>query len=124
MADLFPAHTTETAPAEARPALPAALNQLGFVPTVMAKFAEAPLLLQAYQTAAAFFDKTSFSPTERLVVLLTASYLNNYDFCMSAHSWGAGHQGLDADVIAALREGALLMTSGSKPCGSSFGRLF
>jgi alkylhydroperoxidase family enzyme len=79
----------ETAPEEARPALTTALKQLGFVPTMMAKFAEAPLLLQAYQMAAGFFDKTSFGPAERLVVLLTASYQNNCDFCMSAHSWGA-----------------------------------
>jgi hypothetical protein len=28
---------------------------------------------------------------------------------MSAHSWGAGRQGLDADVIAALREGQPLV---------------
>jgi len=108
MADLFPAHTIDTAPQEARQALATTLERLGFVPTMMAKFAEAPLLLQAYQTAAGFFDKTSFSPTERLVVLLTASYLNNCDFCMSAHSWGAGRQGLDADVVAALREGRTL----------------
>jgi AhpD family alkylhydroperoxidase len=104
MADLFPAHT-ETAPEEARPALAAVLKRLGFVPTMMAKFAEAPLLLDAYQTAAGFFDKTSFSPTERQVVLLTASYLNNCDFCMSPHSWGAG---LDAGVVAALCEGRAL----------------
>jgi AhpD family alkylhydroperoxidase len=109
MTDLFPVHTIETAPEEARPALTTALTQLGFVPTMMAKFAEAPLLLQGYQTAAGFFDKTSFSPIERLVVLLTASYLNNCDFCMSAHSWGAGRQGLDSDVITALREGTPLV---------------
>src|SRR6266567_1733756 len=53
MADLFPAHTPETAPEEARPALTATQKQLGFIPTMMAKFAEAPLLLQAYQTASA-----------------------------------------------------------------------
>jgi AhpD family alkylhydroperoxidase len=91
MTGLFPVHTIETAPEEARPAL----TQLGFVPTMMAKFADAPLLLQGYQTAAGLFDKTSFSSIERLVVLLTASYLNNCDFCMSAHSWGAGRQGLE-----------------------------
>lgn len=108
MADLFPAHTPETAPEEARAALTGTLKQLGFVPTMMAKFAEAPLLLQAYQTAAGFFDQTSFSKTERLVVLLTASYQNNCDFCMSAHSWGATRQGLDADLIADLREGRTL----------------
>jgi hypothetical protein len=62
VADVFPAHTTETAPEKARSALATALKQLGFVPTMMAKVAEAPLLLQAYQTAAGFFDKTSFSP--------------------------------------------------------------
>jgi AhpD family alkylhydroperoxidase len=75
---------------------------------MMAKFAEAPLLLQAYQTAAGFSDQTSFTPSERLVVLLTASYENNCDFCMSAHSWGAARQGLDADLIADLREGRTL----------------
>ena len=105
MTVLFPAHTIETAPEEARSALASALKQLGFVPTMMAKFAEAPLLLQAYQMAYGLFDQTSFSPTERLIVQLTASYLNNCDFCMSAHSWAAGRHGLDGDVIAALREG-------------------
>jgi AhpD family alkylhydroperoxidase len=40
--------------------------------------------------------------------LLTASYQNNCDFCMSAHSWGAARQGLDADLVAALREGRTL----------------
>lgn len=104
MTDLFPAHTPETAPDEARAALATALTQLGFVPTMMAKFAEAPLLLHAYQMAADLFDRTSFSAIERLVVLLTVSDLNNCDFCMSAHSWGARRQGLNADVIAALRE--------------------
>jgi AhpD family alkylhydroperoxidase len=78
---------------------------------MMAKFAEAPLLLRGYQTAAGFFDQTSFSPTERLVVLLAASLENNCDFCMSAHSWGAVRQGLDADLIAALREGRVLTDS-------------
>ena len=108
MPNLFPAHTTETAPEDARAALTTALKKLGFIPTMMAKFAEAPLLLQAYQTAAGFFDKTSFTPTERLVVLLTASYENNCDFCMSAHSWGGARQGLDSDLIDALREGRVL----------------
>jgi AhpD family alkylhydroperoxidase len=108
MSGLFPAHTPETAPEEARPALATALRQLGFVPTMMAKFAEAPLLLQAYQSAAGFFDQTSFTASERLVVLLTASYENNCDFCMSAHSWGAARQGLDADLVADLRAGRTL----------------
>jgi hypothetical protein len=52
MPRLFPAHATEAAPEEARPALTAALEQLGLVPAMIAKFAEAPLPLQVHQTAA------------------------------------------------------------------------
>ena len=55
MADLFPAHTIETAPEEARPALAAVLKRLGFVPTMMAKFAEAPLLLESLSDGGGFF---------------------------------------------------------------------
>jgi len=69
MANEFPLHTIETAPDEVRPALEAALASIGFVPTMLAKFAEAPALLQAYQAASPMFDKTSLTPTERLVVV-------------------------------------------------------
>jgi len=59
--------------------LKAALGSLNFIPTMLAKFAEAPALLQAYQAASSLLDKTSFSSTERLVVVMTASYANNCD---------------------------------------------
>jgi AhpD family alkylhydroperoxidase len=81
---------------------------MGFIPSMMAKFAEAPPLLMGYQALAPFFDKTSFDPAERLVVYLVASYRHNCDFCMSAHSWFARRQGIDEEVITALREGRSL----------------
>lgn len=101
----FPAHTVETAPEEAQAPMAKMQAQLGFVPTMLAKFAEAPALLTGYQTLSPIFDKTSFNPTERLVVFLTASYRHNCDFCMTAHSWGARRQGIDEGVVKALREG-------------------
>ncbi len=104
----FPAHTVDTAPAEVRGAMANMQKNLGFIPTMLAKFAEAPALLMGYQALAPFFEKTSFTTIERLVVLLTASYRHNCDFCMSAHSWGARRQGLDEDVLAALRAGGRL----------------
>jgi AhpD family alkylhydroperoxidase len=111
MTEMFPAHTIETAPDDVRPALQAIQQKMGFIPSMLAKFAEAPPLLMGYQALAPFFDKTSLDPSERLVVYLVASHRHNCDFCMSAHSWGARRQGIDEATIAALREGGPL----SKP---------
>jgi AhpD family alkylhydroperoxidase len=108
MTEMFPAHTIETAPDEVRPAMQATQKGMGFIPSMLAKFAEAPPLLMGYQALAPFFDKTVFSPAERLVVYLVASCRHNCDFCMSAHSWGARKQGIDEEIITALREGRSL----------------
>ena len=108
MSEMFPTHTVETAPDEVRPVMQAMQQRMGFIPSMAAKFAEAPSLLMGYRTLEPFFDKTSFDPTERLVVYLTASYRHNCDFCMSAHSWAARRQGIDEEVVVALREGRSL----------------
>ena len=105
MVEDFPAHTLETAAEEVRASIARMQAQMGFVPTMLAKFAEAPALLTGYQTLAPFFEKTSLDPTERLVVFLVASYRHHCDFCMTAHSWGARRQGIDEGVVQALREG-------------------
>lgn len=111
MSETFPAHTIETAPDEVRPAMQAMQQRMGFIPSMLAKFAEAPPLLMGYQALVPFFDKTSLSPTERLVVYLVASYRHNCDFCMTAHSWGARQQGIDEEIVSALREGRSLSDS-------------
>jgi AhpD family alkylhydroperoxidase len=108
MTKQFPAHTVDTAPEEVRSAMTAMQQNMGFVPSMLAKFAEAPPLLMAYQALAPFLEKTSLSSTERLVLVMTASYRHNCDFCMTAHSWGARRQGVDAGVIEALRAGQKL----------------
>jgi AhpD family alkylhydroperoxidase len=108
MTDPFPAHTVETAPEEVRDALTTTMAKIGFLPSMLAKFAEAPALLRGYQAVAPAFDTTSLTPTERLVVSMTASYIHDCDFCMSAHSWGARRQGIDPNIVAALRAGQSL----------------
>jgi AhpD family alkylhydroperoxidase len=108
MTNPFPAHTVETAPEEIRDALTTTIAKIGFVPSMLAKFAEAPALLRGYQALAPAFDTTSLTPTERFVVLMTASYTHDCDFCMSAHSWGARRQDIDANIVAALRTGQSL----------------
>lgn len=108
MTDPFPEHTVETAPEEVREALTTTIAKIGFLPSMLAKFAEAPALLRGYRAVVPVFDTTSFTPTERFVVLMTASYMHDCDFCMSAHSWGARRQNIDPEIVAALRAGLSL----------------
>ena len=105
MDTLFPLHTIESAPEEVRDALKSMQERMGFLPTMAAKHAEAPPLLNAYLAAAPFFEKTSLTPTERTVVLMAASHRQNCDFCMTAHGWGAQRQGMDDGTLSALRSG-------------------
>ena len=104
----FPVHTLESAPAAARPILEQAKKGLGFVPNLFGTFATSPALLEAYAAVGAAFDKTSLTPTERQVVLLTTSFENNCSYCMAAHSTISGMQGVDAAVVQALRSGEVI----------------
>ena len=99
------AHTLETAPAAAMDTLAAAKKGLGFVPNLFAVMAEAPTLLKAYTTLSRFFDETSLSATERQVVLLTVSYVNDCQYCIAAHTVIAGMQKVPTDVVQAVRDG-------------------
>lgn len=101
----FPQHTIDAAPQGARPILEGAQKALGFVPNLYATMADAPTLLEGYTTLSGIFDKTSLSPTERQVVLLSASYENRCDYCMAAHTVISGLQKVPQDVVDALRNG-------------------
>ncbi|MEM7305094.1 MAG: carboxymuconolactone decarboxylase family protein [Planctomycetota bacterium] len=102
----FPVHTQDSAPDRAKPILEGAQRAMGFVPNLYGTFAGSPALLEAYTALSKAFDSTSFTATERQVVLLTASFENGCDYCMAAHSTIAGMQKVPADVVEALREGA------------------
>jgi hypothetical protein len=69
MTNPFPLHTGESAPETVRGAMESLQTRMGFISAMLAKFAEAPALLTAYQAAAPIFDKTSLTPAERIVVL-------------------------------------------------------
>jgi len=108
MSNPFPLHTTDTAPEIVRADLETMQTRMGFLPSMAGKLAEAPQLLMAYLAAAPFFEQTSLTPAERTVVLMAASHRQNCDFCMTAHSWGAQRQGMDAETLTALRDAAAL----------------
>jgi uncharacterized peroxidase-related enzyme len=98
-------HSADSAPSAARPILAAAQQKLGFVPNLYAGLANAPAALEAYIALAGFFDKTSLTPIERQVVLLTVSEVNGCEFCVAAHSLISKKMvGMPESVVAAIRD--------------------
>jgi len=101
----FPVHDLDTAPDAAKETLADARKAYGFLPNLLAVMAEAPALLKSYRAVADLFDETSFSPSERQVVLLTTSYENDCEYCVAVHSVLAGMQKVPDDVVRAIRQG-------------------
>ncbi|SEN36210.1 uncharacterized peroxidase-related enzyme [Roseovarius tolerans] len=99
----FPTHTMDSAPADAKPILQAALKGYGFVPNLYATMAEAPAILEGYTTLSAIFGKTDLSETERQIILMTNNRLNGCKYCMAAHTTLSQMSGVPEDVIMALR---------------------
>jgi uncharacterized peroxidase-related enzyme len=99
----YPVNTIDTAPEAARPILTAAQKGFGFVPNLLAVMSTAPALLEGYMTLARIFDASSFSATERQIVLLAASRENGCAYCISVHSALAGMQKVPAEVVNAIR---------------------
>jgi AhpD family alkylhydroperoxidase len=53
---------------------------------MMAIFANNPAVLQGYLALDAVFEKGSFTPRERQIILLAASVENHCNYCAAAHS--------------------------------------
>jgi len=100
----FPVHTVDTAPVASRDTLAEVAKLYGFTPNLLAVMADAPSSLKAYLQLNQLMSETSFTATERQIVLMTTSYENNCDYCMAAHSGIAAMQGVPEDVIASLRD--------------------
>ena len=99
----FKTHTIDSAPEGSKAILQGAQDALQFVPNLYATMAEAPALLEGYTTLANIFDKTSFTETERQIVLMTNNLLNGCTYCMSAHTALSKMGGVPDDVIESLR---------------------
>ena len=100
---LFDIHTKETAQEKSAELLATAEKTYGFIPNLLGIFAESPATLKAYRTIGQIFDESSFSATERQLVILTVSRLNDCRYCVAAHSTVAEMQNVPADVIEAIR---------------------
>ena len=99
----FTIHTQETAPSAAVETLKSVEQGYGFLPNLLGVFAESPATLDAYLSLSQQFDRSSFSPTERQVVILAISRFNECHYCVAAHSTIADMQNVPAEVVDAIR---------------------
>jgi uncharacterized peroxidase-related enzyme len=103
--NLFKPQTIESAPAASKPILENIKKGFGFIPNLMATFAESPVVLEGYMTLDTIWNKGTLSPSERQLILLTASVENNCDYCKAAHSTIAkGMLKVSPEVVKAIRE--------------------
>ena len=101
----FDVHTTDTAPAAAKPLLESAQAKYGFLPNLLGVMAESPALLEAYMAAQDVFrTKTELTPTEQEIVLLTVAVTNGCEYCASAHTAIGTMGNVPADVLNAVRD--------------------
>jgi uncharacterized peroxidase-related enzyme len=93
----------DAAPASVKATLDDVRKRYGFLPNLYRVFAQAPIALDAYLAVADIFNRSSFSATERNVVLLTVSRANECRYCVAVHSTVGDMQKDPQDVIEAIR---------------------
>ncbi len=101
---LFHPLTIGTAPDDAKPVLEQIRKTFGFVPNLMATFANAPAVLKGYLALDTEFAKT-FTTVERQLILLAASLENACPYCTAAHSMMLkAVLNVPAEEVAAVRD--------------------
>jgi uncharacterized peroxidase-related enzyme len=107
----FKVHDAQSASCGARETLEQVRKKYGFVPNLHGVLAESPTALEAYVSVSGTLEKSSLSPVERQVVLLSVSFENRCHYCVAAHSAVAKMAGADDEVLGALRNGGTLADS-------------
>ena len=98
----------ETAPEASRPLLEGAQASFGFVPNLLATFANSPAVLEGYLGVAGAFGKSSLSATEQEVITISVSIENGCTYCVAGHTTIGQMKKVEASVLEALRDGAPL----------------
>lgn len=106
--DHFPAHTPETAPAAARPAMEATTRHLGYLPGPVRSMAESPELLTGFLELNKRFEGSTLDPLAREVLVLTIATRNACHVCVAMHTGKLTGMGADETLIDALRAGTPL----------------
>lgn len=100
----FKIHTPENAPEKSRAILKEINAKLGFVPNVLGVLSESPAALKGWTDLKADFDSGKLSATERKIVHMTVSFLNDCGYCMAAGTTLGEKEGISKEIINDLRE--------------------
>ncbi|MFI9024355.1 carboxymuconolactone decarboxylase family protein [Streptomyces sp. NPDC053560] len=99
----FTRHDVSSAPEAARPIMENTAKGFGFVPAPVALMAESPELLEGFMNGNALFNKTTLSPLEREVFILTMATTVECHYCVAMHSAMLKRTNADQSLIEALR---------------------
>jgi uncharacterized peroxidase-related enzyme len=100
---MFHDHTVDSAPEASRAALAGSARHFGFVPAALARMAESPALVEAFNAMLRIFDRSSLSPLEREVLVVTLARVVGCDVCVAIHSATLASLKADAALVTALR---------------------
>ncbi|ESW94986.1 MULTISPECIES: carboxymuconolactone decarboxylase family protein [unclassified Mesorhizobium] len=103
----FPIHSIETAPGASRPALEALNSAFGFIPNIAGTMATSPVLIGSLTDLFARVHGGSFSEAEIQILLLTNAVTNKAEWAVAFHSYLAIAEGVGAESVTSIREGAL-----------------
>lgn len=98
----FTAYTTATAPQAAQATLQGVEQGFGFLPNLFSYMAEAPVTIEAYLALNGLIAKSSLSPAQAQVALLSASVENDCHFCTVAHRAIGKQSGVAPQTLEAL----------------------
>ncbi|WP_436770831.1 carboxymuconolactone decarboxylase family protein [Yinghuangia sp. YIM S09857] len=104
----FPDHTVDSAPAAARRALEGTAAKFGYLPSGAARMAESPEAFEAFLRINATFENTTLDKLARETVIFTVATRNGCELCVALHTGLLTAAGADAELIAALRDQAVL----------------
>lgn len=105
---VFTLHSIDTAPDAAKPLMEQAVKEYGMLPNLYQVMSDSPELLESYFKLHELFERTALSVVERNVVWLTVNVENECHYCVPAHTAIAKMQGVDDEIVAALRESRAL----------------
>jgi uncharacterized peroxidase-related enzyme len=104
----FTLYTPQTAKPEAADTFSAVIEQMGFVPHVLAQMGNTPPSVTGFVTLNQMFASSSLSATEREIVQITVSMENKSPYCVAAHTSFARTEGVDMELVETMRRGAPL----------------
>lgn len=102
MSDLFTPHTLETASDAGRVILQDIQQGYGFIPNLFHYMIEAPVVVEAYLMLNKLIARTSLTPAQAQLALLTVSVENGCAFCTAAHQGLAKKSGVKMASIASV----------------------